>query len=75
VRRAEILSHRDRFREADVDLAVIAFTLGLDEAVHPAQTLGPLFPAAGVGRVLGRLVQLIEADRNALQQNVITAAV
>ena len=72
---AEVLAHRDRFGEADVDLAVVALTLGFDEVHQPLRPLGDLLPAAGVGGVLGCLVQLVEADRRGLQKDVLTAAV
>src|SRR3546814_12483609 len=50
-----VLAHRDRLGKAHIDLAVVAFTLGLDEVVQPRQPLGCLLPAARVGRVLGGL--------------------
>ena len=72
---AEVLAHRHRLGEADVDLAVVAFALGLDEVVEPAQTFGGLLAAAGVRGVFGGLVQLVEADRHRLQQDVVAATV
>ncbi|COX40198.1 Uncharacterised protein [Mycobacterium tuberculosis] len=75
MRCAEVLAHRDRFGEANVDLAEVAFPLRLDEVVEPAQTFGRLLRATRVGGVFGDLVQLIEANRNPLQQDVVTAAV
>lgn len=75
VRRAEVLAHRNRFGEAEVNLAVIAFALRLDEVVQPQHALGRLLAAVCVGGVFGRLVQLVESDRNRLQQNVFATAV
>jgi hypothetical protein len=49
--------------------------LGFDELVQPFSTLRDLLPTAGVIGVFGGLVQLIEADRRRLQQDVLTAAV
>ncbi len=75
VRRTQVLAHRHGLGESDVDLAVVAFALRPDEVVQPAHAFGRLLTTAGVGGVLRGLVQLIEADRNRLQQNVFAAAI
>ena len=75
VRFAEVLTHRHRIRKADVDLSVVTFALRLDEVEQPLCALGDFLPTARIGRVLGRLVQLIEADRHRLHQDVLAAAV
>ena len=74
-RLAQVLAHRHGFGEADVDLAVVALALRLDEVVQPGQPLGCLLAAAGVGGVLGGLVQLVEADRHRLEKDVVAATV
>ncbi len=75
VGRPEVLAHRHRFGETDIDLAVVALALGFDEVVEPADTLGGLFGSPRVRGVFVGLVQLVEGDRNALQQNVVAASV
>src|SRR5437588_10941121 len=70
-----MLSHRDSLGETDINLAIVAFALSLDEVVQPAETLRTFFTAASVGGVLGGFMELVEADRNPLQQNIVTAAV
>jgi hypothetical protein len=75
VRLTEVLAHGNRRREPDVNLAVVALALCLDEVVQPGQTLGCLLASTRVRGVLGCLVQLVEADRYRLQQDVVAAAV
>ncbi len=75
VRLTEVLAHRNRFRETDVDFPVVALPLCLDEVEQPPRSLGDLLPTAGVGRVLGRLVKLVKADRHRLHQDVLAATV
>ena len=62
VRLTEILAHGNRVRESDINFPVVALTLCLDEVEQPPRSLGDLLSTAGVGRVLGCLVKLVEAD-------------
>jgi len=73
-RGAEEHAQQDGLTEPHVDLAVVPGALRLDEAVEPAEPLGLLLPAAGVVGVLGDLVQLVEADRDRQQRDVVHPA-